>query len=226
MVALLLRGVPDRWWRSLLPAIAGTKPIVVQVQRRDLFPAPGLLQARAGRIPSSCGTASAASIPQNLKKKDPESWAIWPLVYQDPYRRVRDDEWPGQPATRRRDQAAPNRYNLFGTNQQGIDVFAQMVHGTTIALLVGFVSMGIAASIGIPLGALAGYFGGWVDMLISRMIEVVHVHSAAGADPGADRHLAKADDLARDGRARLHRLDQHRPADAGRVSQAARTASS
>jgi peptide/nickel transport system permease protein len=42
-----------------------------------------------------------------------------------------------------------------------------------VALLVGFVSMGIAATIGITVGALAGYFGGWIDMLLSRLIEVV-----------------------------------------------------
>ena len=68
-------------------------------------------------------------------------------------------------------QAEP--LQLFGTEQDGIDVFAQMVHGTRTALLVGFVSMGIAAAIGIVVGALAGYFGGWVDMLLSRLIEVV-----------------------------------------------------
>ncbi len=48
-----------------------------------------------------------------------------------------------------------------------------MVHGTTVALLVGFISTGIAASIGIPLGAMAGYFGGWIDLVISRIIEVI-----------------------------------------------------
>ena len=51
--------------------------------------------------------------------------------------------------------------------------FAKMVHGTTIALLVGFVSMGIAGSIGIVVGALGGYLGGWVDMLTSRVTEIV-----------------------------------------------------
>ena len=78
---------------------------------------------------------------------------------------------PGQsrPAIR----AGPAGCNLFGTNQTGVDVFAKMVHGTTVALLVGFVSMGIAATIGITVGALAGYFGGWVDMVISRITEVV-----------------------------------------------------
>ena len=54
-----------------------------------------------------------------------------------------------------------------------MDVFAKMVHGTTVALLVGFVSMGLAGTIGITVGATAGYFGGWVDMLASRLIEVV-----------------------------------------------------
>jgi peptide/nickel transport system permease protein len=47
------------------------------------------------------------------------------------------------------------------------------VHGTTVALLVGFVSMGIAGTIGIVIGALGGYCGGWVDMLTSRVTEVV-----------------------------------------------------
>ena len=43
-----------------------------------------------------------------------------------------------------RDEGYPNRLNLFGTDQYGVDIFAKMVHGTTIALLVGFVSMGLA----------------------------------------------------------------------------------
>jgi peptide/nickel transport system permease protein len=48
-----------------------------------------------------------------------------------------------------------------------------MTHGTQIALLVGFVSTGIAAVIGLFVGALAGYLGGWVDVVLSRIIEVV-----------------------------------------------------
>ena len=70
-------------------------------------------------------------------------------------------------------EGSPNRYNWFGTTQSGFDVFAQMVHGTTIALSVGFVSMGIAGTIGIVFGALAGYLRGWFDMVLSRLIEVV-----------------------------------------------------
>lgn len=154
------------------PAIAGTKPIVCRYKGALYFPALGYFNPR-WENPIFNHDKFRRIYPTNLQEKDPESWAIWPLVYQDPYRRVRPDEWPGQPGNPTGDQGFPNRYNIFGTTQTGVDVFAQMVHGTTIALLVGFVSMGIAGLIGIVIGALAGYFGGWIDMLLSRVIELV-----------------------------------------------------
>jgi peptide/nickel transport system permease protein len=110
---------------------------------------------------------------ENLKAKDPESWALWPLIYQDPYRRVREGEWPGQPENPSGVEGRPNEYNWLGTNQQGFDVLASMIHGAQTAVSVGFVSMGIAAAIGMTLGAVAGYFGRGIDMVVSRLIEVV-----------------------------------------------------
>ena len=77
---------------------------------------------------------------------------------------------------------------------------------------VGFVSMGIAAAIGITLGALAGYFGGWVDMLHQPPDRSRDVHPDAGADPRAGRHARKVTNLAPDGHHRHHQLDRHRPA--------------
>jgi peptide/nickel transport system permease protein len=155
----------------LSPMLVGTKPVIVKYKGSISFPAIGyfieiwetpLLVSRDLR---------KRYTPQRLKDKDPESWAIWPLVFQDPYRRVRDNELEGQPGNAQ--GAPPNQYNLLGTNQEGIDVLAQIVHGTRTALLVGFVATGIAAAIGIVLGAVAGYFGGWTDMLLSRLLEVV-----------------------------------------------------
>lgn len=153
----------------LSPILAGTKPIVCRYKGQLYFPALGyfyrpwenavLRKELYGRYT------------QNLKTKDPQSWAIWPLLYQDPYRRVRDKEWDTRPGNEV--YAAPNRVNLFGTNQAGVDVLAMMIHGTQIALLVGFLSTGVAALIGIFLGSIAGYLGGWVDILVSRLIEVV-----------------------------------------------------
>jgi peptide/nickel transport system permease protein len=155
------------------PAITGTKPVVCRYKGRLYFPALGYFNAAWENPVFQADGFRRRYSPAIFQEKDPASWQIWPLVYQDPYRRVRSEEWPGQPGNPSQQAGRPNRYNLFGTDQQGVDVFAQMVHGTTIALLVGFVSMGIAAVIGIVLGAAAGFAGGKVDMLISRLIEVV-----------------------------------------------------
>src|SRR5690606_16988344 len=141
----------------LSPAIVGTKPIVVRYKGELYFPALGYFN-RQWENPIFRRDRFRGVYPGNLEKNDPDSWAIWPLVYQDPYRRVREGEWPGQPENPTRDEGRPSRTNWFGTNRAGVDVFAQMVHGARTARLVGFVSMGIAGTIGIALGALAGYF--------------------------------------------------------------------
>ncbi len=67
----------------------------------------------------------------------------------------------------------PSLRHIMGTDEQGRDLAARMVHGTRVSLLVGFIAVAIYISIGIVIGALAGYYGGWVDMLISRLIEMV-----------------------------------------------------
>ena len=154
------------------PMIAGTKPIVCKYKGNIYFPCMGYYN-RSWENPIFKKDRFRNKYPKNLKKKDPESWAIFPLVYQDPYRRVRDNEWKDRPGNPSGTKGSPSRLNWFGTNQQGYDVFAQMVHGTQIALSVGFVSMGIAGVVGITIGALAGYLGGWVDVVLSRFIELV-----------------------------------------------------
>jgi peptide/nickel transport system permease protein len=62
--------------------------------------------------------------------------------------------------------------HYLGTDQLGRDMLAGLIHGSRISLSIGLVAMGIATSIGLLLGALAGYFGGWVDVMISRVIEL------------------------------------------------------
>ncbi|MCX7632075.1 MAG: ABC transporter permease [Turneriella sp.] len=63
--------------------------------------------------------------------------------------------------------------HYLGTDENGRDVAARLVHGTRNSLLVSLVAVGISLAIGIAIGAFAGYFGGWVDILISRFIEIV-----------------------------------------------------
>lgn len=67
----------------------------------------------------------------------------------------------------------PNRSHWLGTDDQGRDVASRLVHGCRISISVGFVAVGLYVVIGILIGGLAGYFGGWLDMAISRLIEVV-----------------------------------------------------
>jgi peptide/nickel transport system permease protein len=69
----------------------------------------------------------------------------------------------------------PSARNLFGTDQLGRDVFSRMLFGARVSLAVGFVSVGIAAAIGIMLGAAAGYHGGIVDSMIMRLVDLILV---------------------------------------------------
>lgn len=157
----------------LSPAIAGTKPIVCRFEGRWYVPCAGYFVERWEDQMLVAQKLRKRYSPARLKEADPQSWALWPLVFQDPYRRVRADEWPGRPGNPAGTEGRPSRLNWLGTTPTGVDVFAQLVHGARVALLVGFVSTGIAAVIGITLGALAGYVGGWLDVLLSRAIEVM-----------------------------------------------------
>ncbi len=69
--------------------------------------------------------------------------------------------------------AEPSAAHWLGTDKLGRDVMAGVIHGARISLSIGFVAVGIAVGIGLSLGALAGYFGGWVDLLISRLFELM-----------------------------------------------------
>ena len=68
---------------------------------------------------------------------------------------------------------SPNDQFIFGTDGLGRDYFTRCVYGGRISLLVGFAATGLSLLIGVPLGCLAGYYGGTVDMLISRFIEML-----------------------------------------------------
>jgi peptide/nickel transport system permease protein len=145
--------------------IAGDLPIACRYKGEVTFPA---IVATFHKIP---GAALVKDMPKpfrfpqfNPKRdvpKDREGWAIWPLVPWNPDEV--DPENRLQP---------PSALHRLGTDEVGRDVLARTIHATTIAMLVGFISMGIASVIGLTLGAFAGYLGGWWDMGISRLIEV------------------------------------------------------
>ncbi|MCX7013346.1 MAG: ABC transporter permease [Candidatus Sumerlaeota bacterium] len=67
----------------------------------------------------------------------------------------------------------PSRAHWFGTDKEGRDVFTRMLYGTRISLTIGVVAVAILVVIGVAVGATAGYFGGWIDLCISRFIEMM-----------------------------------------------------
>jgi peptide/nickel transport system permease protein len=98
---------------------------------------------------------------QHITGKE-NAYAVWPLVRYSPTEyNLLDFLLP------------PTSDHWLGTDDSGRDVLSRMIHGARVSLSVGFVAEGIAVLIGIFLGALAGYFGGWTDTAISRLIEIM-----------------------------------------------------
>lgn len=67
----------------------------------------------------------------------------------------------------------PSSLHLFGTDEQGRDILSRIIDGTKISLRVGVTSVAIALSMGTVFGAMAGYYGGKIDMIIMRIMDII-----------------------------------------------------
>ncbi|TNF45966.1 ABC transporter permease [bacterium] len=63
--------------------------------------------------------------------------------------------------------------NLLGTDDLGRDILSRLIYGARVSLMVGLVSVGIAVLLGTLFGAIAGYFGGWLDNVIMRIMDII-----------------------------------------------------
>lgn len=67
----------------------------------------------------------------------------------------------------------PSMDHLFGTDALGRDLFSRIIYGSQTALQAGFITIGIATSVGTLIGLVAGFYGGWVDVLLMRFMDLL-----------------------------------------------------
>jgi peptide/nickel transport system permease protein len=142
----------------LAPVIANDKPLMMRVEGKTYFP------------------AVAELVPLNLLLRYPELRTF-------DYERLQNDSsiprWqtvvpysPMQSSLADKLQR-PSAEHWMGTDTLGRDVFARVLYGSRVSLKVGLVAMSIALVIGLLMGGLAGFYGGAVDIVVSRIIEIV-----------------------------------------------------
>ncbi|APX15840.1 ABC transporter permease [Phaeobacter inhibens] len=92
-----------------------------------------------------------------------EGWAIWPPI---PYSFNTTVDRPGAAPL------PPNGQNLLGTDDTKRDVLARVIHGFRLSILFTLMVTGAATLVGIAAGAVQGFFGGWLDLIFQRVIEI------------------------------------------------------
>ena len=93
-----------------------------------------------------------------------DGWALWPIVRYHPRTVAWDLPVPAP--------APPDRNHWLGTDDQARDVLARVIYGFRISVLFGFALTFISAIIGVSAGAVQGYFGGWLDLIFQRFMEI------------------------------------------------------
>jgi len=136
--------------------IAGNKPYYMEYKGRSYFPAFRQYGVHLGLL----GWPEDLRRRRNFKRLQTESAIYPPIPYgADEIQLSRKYEPPGAE-------------HWLGTDRLGRDVMAGLVHGSRYAMTIGLVAVSISMVVGLILGALAGYFGGWIDIVLSRVFEL------------------------------------------------------
>ena len=93
-----------------------------------------------------------------------KGWLLWPAI---PFGHASVDKDLGVPFP-----APPSATHLLGTDDQGRDVVARLIYGFRISVLFGLTLTLVSSVVGVIVGALQGYFGGWVDLSVQRFLEI------------------------------------------------------
>lgn len=67
----------------------------------------------------------------------------------------------------------PSTAHLFGTDEIGRDILTRVMYGSRISLKIALIAQAVAVTIGVTVGMISGFFGGWVDIIISRIVDII-----------------------------------------------------
>jgi microcin C transport system permease protein len=142
--------------------IANDKPLLVFYA--DQFYAPILFTYPETTFGGEFATETDYRDPYVIELINDKGWMLWPPVHYS-YETINYD-LPG-PAP-----SPPTTENWLGTDDQGRDVLARLIYGFRISVLFGLTLTLASSVIGVFAGAIQGYFGGWIDLLFQRLIEI------------------------------------------------------
>ena len=146
----------------LAEVIANDKPIVLSFNDELFFPV--LFDYTETEFGGDFATTADYRDPYLTNLLEEAGWMIWPLV-RFSYGTINYNLQVPTPAP-------PSSENWLGTDDQARDVFARALYGFRLSLLFGLCLTFVASFIGVLAGALQGYFGGWLDLIFQRVIEI------------------------------------------------------
>jgi microcin C transport system permease protein len=147
----------------LLPVLVNNAALVVHYQGKWYFPI--VKYYGAGTFgQESIGEPDYRALASTLRQQKQGDWVLMPLYPYSPTESLLD--LPGDPPN------PPSRQHIFGTDDRGRDIFTRLAYGFNVSLSFALLVLAISLATGVTVGAMLGYFGGKVDILGQRLIEI------------------------------------------------------
>ena len=136
---------------------SNSKPLILNYHGETYFPA--IKQYH----PTIFGRTDILRMDYRALTLGEKDWAIWPVIAWDPFEsNTKVESYP----------SGPTRENIFGTDDRGRDVASRLLYGFRMSIIYSVSVFILSYVIGIIIGSLMGYFGGWVDLVGQRVLEV------------------------------------------------------
>ena len=147
----------------LLPVLINNKALVVHYKGQYYFPLTKFYPASEFGM-EAFGEPDYRALKTKLAQEGAGNWVVMPLYPYSPTESLLD--LPGTPPHK------PSLEHIFGTDDRARDVFARLAYGFNVSLTFGVLVLAVSYAFGVSVGAILGYFGGKIDILGQRFIEI------------------------------------------------------